>query len=120
MPPFLSMLAKIKELADLEDGWDSYNSAPAPDKISIDNAYKVVRILEEMKFPSEKILPSIDGGIVFTFYKNKRYADIECFNSDIIAAIMSDHNSEDRIPAWEVADIRQTVERIKAFINENS
>lgn len=120
MPPFLSMQDKINELAKLKDGWGSYNEGVAPDGIAIGNAKRVLCILEEMNFPATNVTPSIDGGITFVFYKNKRYADIECFNSDVIAAIISDHSTNELISAWEVTNIKETVERIEKFLNENN
>ena len=70
---------KIKELGKLREGWDSYG-APIPNQASIQNALRVIGLLEAEGVPPTEILPSAEGGIGICFLRNNRYADIECSN----------------------------------------
>jgi hypothetical protein len=70
---------KIKQLEKLSEGWDSYG-APTPNQASIQNALRVVSLLEAEGVAPTEILPSAEGGIGICFLRDDRYADIECSN----------------------------------------
>jgi hypothetical protein len=54
-----------------------------------------------------------EGSHAIVFIKNKLYADIECYDSGIALAVVSDKN--DRPDVWTVEDLPSTIIKIKDF-----
>lgn len=114
----LNTYQKLESFRTLKAGWDSYD-AEAPNEKSIVTAEKIIRILYELNYEPTRIVPSVDGGIVISFFEGDLYADIECLNSGEILAVES--NSYDQPEPWIVypdhGNIKSTVGRIRDFFN---
>lgn len=76
----------VRALANLRPHWDSY-AAPAPGRISIANAIRVLDLLEPLNLDPTRILPSAEGGVGICFVRGDRYADIECSNEGEILGV---------------------------------
>jgi hypothetical protein len=114
-------LARLESFRTLQQGWDSYDAAP-PGDVAVDNARHVLRVLwtSETAPPLRQISPSVEGGVAFVFTgRDKKYADIECFNNGDILAITSDGSTEPSV--WslnkEGGSIRHAIEKLNAFFN---
>jgi hypothetical protein len=77
---------KISELASFRSNWDSYG-APSPDNIAIENAVRVLKLMQPIDLERVSILPSGEGGVAFCFRRGDRYADIETSNDGAILGV---------------------------------
>jgi hypothetical protein len=107
----------IEAMAGLQDGWDTYD-APAPNATARYYASKVLDHLLKKDLEPARVRPSAEGGVAISFAAfERRYADIECFNSGEILAVTSDRRSEPVV--WTVGaeySLDATIDRILAFI----
>lgn len=110
-------LMAIRDLSDLEDGWDSYG-AETPNDRAISMARQLVELLGEMDIKPNAVRASAEGGVCISFADADRYGDVECFNSGEMLAVTS--SDTEKAHAWEVPasdiDILQAVQRIHEFI----
>jgi hypothetical protein len=127
------MLQKLrKQLESLHEEnlskeWKSYLEEMLPQDRAISNAGEV---LEELKhFDSLldssrldcKVLPSANGGVGICFFNGSIYADIECFNTGEVLAVIDETSSQDNPEVWEITDLnqekfRESLEKISARI----
>jgi hypothetical protein len=77
---------KIYELASLKSNWDSYG-APSPDIDAIENAVRILELMQPLDLETVSIVPSAEGGIGFCFKRKDRYADIETSNGGAILGV---------------------------------
>jgi hypothetical protein len=89
----------VDNLISVSPNWNSYGS-PAPTLESIDRAKHILRVLRARLLEPERVLPSADGGVSFTFI------------SDTIsrAAIESLNNGETYVLLYDLRGNSQTVE----------
>lgn len=87
-PVFLFNMAhrKISELASLKSNWDSYG-APSPDNIAVENAIRILKLMQPIDLERANIVPSAEGGLAFCFKSGDRYADIETSNDGAILGV---------------------------------
>ena len=109
----LELLAFLRQLAP---GWDSYSAEP-PNELSVDWARATLEVLDELGVPPTCIVPSAEGGVSVCFVADKRYADIECFNTGEILAGLSGVGGP---RVWEVAPnkegIRLALDEIRGYL----
>lgn len=107
-------LGALQLMRLLPDDWSSHDSAP-PNGLAIHCAADVLKALSEFDLQPTHINPSAEEGVCISFRNGRKYADIECFNSGDVLAIVSDDASE---VAWDVSErgIRSSVVRINQFI----
>ena len=100
-------------LRNLEENWNTYG-ASAPNETAIENAARALEHLSNLDVRPDRIAASTEGGVAISFFENRKYADMEFFNSGEIAAIVSD--SIDR-EVWEVpeSEVGASLERIVEF-----
>ena len=77
---------KISELASLKSNWDSYG-ALSPDSIAVENAARILKLMQPVDLERASIVPSAEGGIAFCFKRGDRYADIETSNDGAILGV---------------------------------
>lgn len=113
----LEIRRSLRRMRKLSDRWNADNTEP-PNTRSLFYAERIIDLLVDLNLKPHKIVPSAEGGIAITFRKAAKYADIECFNSGEIVAIMADGISESEV--WEVSldRIGQTLDIIYGFINK--
>ena len=107
-------LSRLQMMRSLPADWSSHEAAP-PNAVAIRNAGEVLKALSEFDLQPTHINPSAEEGVCISFRNGKKYADIECFNSGDVLAIISNESSE---TAWDVSErgIRSAVVRVNQFI----
>jgi hypothetical protein len=56
--------ARLKELLDLSEGWDSYGADPI-DPRAVDGAWRVLEVLEQ----EPAVIPCVDGGVQLEWHR---------------------------------------------------
>lgn len=112
----LAALKEINALSSMANGQDAFDfDRPSPDAIKIGR--DLARELEYFGELPSRISASAEGGVVFGFRKNNRYAGIEISNDGEIVGLISDYNG--KIEAWEVdqSALKETVNRVSEHLN---
>lgn len=106
---------KLVALRSLDARWESSGANP-PNTTAIGLASEVLRELSEIDLPPSYIDPSTDEGVCISFRNADRYADIECFNSGDVLAVITRDDADPVI--WEVPrdQVSQAVAKISRFI----
>lgn len=112
---------QLNALSHLPSNWNSYG-ADTPNRGAIAAAESVLLHAYEIGLLPASVDPSAENGVVISFKRSARYADVECFNSGEILAVMHDRS---RIGAndpdvWTIQDDSEfpaALERIRIFIN---
>jgi hypothetical protein len=104
------------------DSWDY--DFDKPEREALHFSYLTLEVLDDMSFEPIKVLPSAEGGVgIVLAISDKICADIECFNSGEILAVISG-KTRASIDVWEVEKtpegIRETLEKIKEAIHAMS
>ncbi|MBV9215792.1 MAG: hypothetical protein JO053_06405 [Acidobacteria bacterium] len=76
----------LSDLSILGTNWDSYGGA-APSHRSVQNASRILDLLQSLDFAPARVLPSAEGGVGVCFVSRERYADIECSNDGEILGV---------------------------------
>jgi len=88
--PSAILLKKIKSqlssIAELKSNWDTYG-APAPNRVALDNAARILRQMAPFDLALVNIVPSAEGGVGFCFTVGDRYADVEASNEGDILGV---------------------------------
>jgi hypothetical protein len=87
-------VARIEELSELEDGWDSYR-ASAPSQRAIALALRLVRACAaDLADCRVELGASIDGGVAFSIERGGRWVDITLNNDRSVRVERSDDLDE--------------------------
>lgn len=109
---------KLKELANLSAGWNSYD-APPPNSLALSRARLVLEVLLSQNVEPVNVLPSVEGGAGFVFRKGDKHGDIECLNCGTIVAVF--YSRQVKPQSWVVAptteSITDAINRINLFLN---
>lgn len=105
----------VEEMESLHQDWNGHGSEP-PDQWAREMAESILLTSTNVITPN-RVAPSAQGGIGICFYRDNKYADIECFNSGEILATTSDGSG--RPDVWEVkpGEIPEALKRIAAYIS---
>jgi hypothetical protein len=110
----------ITGMRNLPQGWDG-DSAEPPNEIALNGALRVLAVLQKMDFRPNRVAPSAEGGVTFSFFIGNLYGDIEIFNTGAMLVATSDSTGQPQI--WEVADdetaITDALARIRATLNRS-
>jgi hypothetical protein len=114
---FGALRASLKDISALPAGWDTYG-AEAPNERSRKLASKVLDILELCNLLPDRLSPSAEGGIAFSFVDGDNRAGIEVYNTgEIAAAIWSGQNPP---IVWESEHsetaLKRAIEQIRACL----
>ena len=72
-----TMLQQFDQLYALQEGWDG-DDAEAPDADVLDSVVQLLNTLFDREFPPpNRIVPSLQGGVVIEWRSEKRYLEIE-------------------------------------------
>jgi hypothetical protein len=81
-------------------------------------AVEVLQALGSYDLRPDYIDPSVEDGVCISFREARKYADIECFNSGAVLAVVSD--GKGRPIAWEVdrseSHLKGAIARIRSFL----
>ena len=104
---FARLEKDLEHLETVGKGWDGYD-ADKPSQESIDGARSILRSLQEVLITPQKITPSAEGGVAFSFKapKSKR-AQIEILNNGERFAHLYDLNGSSQTLEWSKKDIEE-------------
>ena len=108
---------ELERLRRVQDDWDSCG-AESPSESAIRMATAVLAELNELGLVPNVICPSTDGAVCIEFWREGKYADIECFNSGEILAVTSNYANNENPLIWNALEpsLRDTILLIKTFI----
>jgi hypothetical protein len=113
----LALFNRLEKMRSLGNNWDSYG-AVAPNARAIFYAQEILSSLMHRDLHPDRVNPSVENGVTFSFSRGDRYADIECFNSGEVLAVTTDGVDEPDV--WSVSvtkeEVSHTIERIRAFL----
>jgi len=113
---FGALRSSLKDISALPAGWDTYG-AEAPNEQSRKLASKVLDVLELCNLLPDRLSPSAEGGIAFSFADGDHRAGIEVYNTGEIAAIWSGQNPP---IVWESEHsenaLKKAIEQIRACL----
>jgi|GEM_PF-248932 len=96
------LLHEVESLLKLPKGWDGYAAEP-PNKVALEKGRIILDVSMALEFLPSCVSPSAEGGIGISFLNGQKYADIECFNTGEVAALISNRGDKNREPeVWEV------------------
>ncbi len=95
----LELENRLGQLSALRANWDTYGSEP-PSKESVTAAAVIAKAFIDFGLIPDAVGPSAEGGVAISFFRNRKYADIECFNSGETLAVR--YSSDEKPTAWEV------------------
>jgi hypothetical protein len=90
---------RLQQLSALRANWDTYGSEP-PSRESLTAAGAIAKAFINFGLIPDAVGPSAEGGVAICFVRNRKYADIECFNSGETLAVR--YSSDENPTAWEV------------------
>jgi hypothetical protein len=105
---------QLDAMTGLDVDW-AEEGAERPNSVSYKNAREVLYAAYFVSMPIEYTTASASSGIVVCFKRGDVYADIECFNSGEIWAIVSSRNGNPQ--TWQVELGRASVEAALREIN---
>ncbi len=108
---FSRLERQLDSLASLKDGWDGYD-AEIPSADVIDEARKVLRSLQNQLTKPQKVGPSAEGGVAFTFRSGDRRVQIELLNNGERFAHLYDLHGNSDTQDWTENDIQDNFERL--------
>ena len=113
----LRLFEQLESLENLENGWDTFDS-PAPSHAAVSRARNVLQTVLGSGLRPDAVVPSAEGGVGLVFSgQAKRYADIECLNSEELLVVTSDRVSDPKV--WDIGgdlSLEETIERIATFL----
>jgi len=99
--------SEIERLRYTQANWNSYGS-PAPSDIAIENARPILQALRTKLLQPERVLPSADGGVAFTFVSDTiSRAAIEALNDGQSYVLLYDLNGNSDTVEWPVTQAEQ-------------
>ena len=88
------------------------------ESVATELAEGILEVCEKYDLKPSRIDPSVEDGITISFLRGDLYADIECFNSGTVLAVLSDRLSQPEV--WEITsageDVSASVNRIQKFL----
>lgn len=106
---------KLQKLGRLSNNWDSYGS-DAPSAATISSASRIGTIFIKLGLTPDVTVPSSEGGVALCFIRNKKYADVEFFNSGSIIAVR--HSLQDDPKAWSITHDNAAIESAVKVISQ--
>jgi hypothetical protein len=108
---------ELRGFRSLPKNWDSYG-AESPNATAVQWGITALGRLHEDVEP-HRVFPSAEGGVVITFRRGNRYADIECYNTGEILGTLSDGTGHPIV--FDVAvrgtGVDDAIEKIREYLN---
>jgi len=116
----------IEGLPPLPNGWGNfarlladprYRSTERPNARALYWTERVARTAAQLGLEPDRIATSVEGGAAVCFVRSRAYADIECFNSGDVVAVVSDGRNRE---VWEIdpnsGEIARALQRIREWL----
>ena len=81
-------LQAVQSLAKLKPDWDTYGAEP-PNSTALRLAHAALRQLHQVASLPDTIVPSVEGGVAFSFVHGRKHADMEFTNDGEVFVITS-------------------------------
>jgi hypothetical protein len=102
----------VQSLVNVSGDWNSYGS-PAPTVESVECAMPILRALRTKLLEPDRVLPSADGGVAFTFLSDTiNRAAIEALNSGESYVLLYDLRGNSETIEWPTTSLSAQVELI--------
>jgi hypothetical protein len=105
---------KLEKLSALPENWNSYGGH-APNQVAITTAKLFLGELNSQNLEPSRILASAANGVSLCFFRPKKYAEIECYNTGESVAIIKNTTNNWR-EIWETQSIESSVGKIQDFL----
>ncbi|MEX2213626.1 MAG: hypothetical protein WD768_05835, partial [Phycisphaeraceae bacterium] len=89
---------------------------PAVNAKALAAARSVLVRLRDVGILPLRVMPSVEGGVVFVLAAPPRYADIECFNNGKVMIGLSPDDDDSRVVEVTRSSLIREVPRLRAFI----
>lgn len=111
-------VSKLEELSALPENWNGYE-AHTPNQLAITRAKLFLDELKSQDLEPSRILASAANGVSFCFFRPKKYAEIECYNTGESVAIIKNTSNNWR-EIWEIQSIQSAVGKIQDFLESGA
>ena len=101
-------LQAVQSLAALEPDWDTYGAEP-PNSTALRLARDALRRLHQAACLPDTIVPSVEGGVVFSFVNGRKHADIEFTNDGEVFVIASTSANDVVVQEFALAELEEAV-----------
>jgi hypothetical protein len=108
---------RLKAVAILRHGWDSYAAEP-PNDVAYTLASTILDELEANHLPPTRLMPSVEGGIGLAFVEggNRAYLEV-CNTGETVVAI---YGTQGEPEVWEIdatqAARKAAIDRIRVYL----
>lgn len=106
---------RLEELKVLPNNWDPEGAKP-PDSVVIEKSLRFSLLLSLYNLTPESISPSVEEGICFNFWQNKKYAAIEFLNDGSTMLLLSGEG-DPIIEELKEIDWHVALDKVKNFLN---
>jgi len=114
------ILDQFDKFSSLPTNWDGYGAEP-PNEKALENARKVVAVLEAENFLPQQLAADADGGICIMFFREGKYADFSCDNEGgvlIVTKYLHAKDSKLFIDEINIKGISKATKILKAHLSE--
>ena len=101
-------LQALQSLAALESDWDTYGAEP-PNSTALRPARDALRRLHQVACLPDTIVPSVEGGVAFSFVHGRKHADIEFTNDGEVFVITSTSADDVVVQEFALAELEEAV-----------
>ncbi len=101
-------LQALQSLAALEPDWDTYGAEP-PNSTALRPARDALRRLHQVACLPDTIVPSVEGGVAFSFVNGRKHADIEFTNDGEVFVITSTSADDVVVQEFALAELEEAV-----------
>jgi hypothetical protein len=119
---FEKLESALDNLTQVLPNWNSYGS-PAPTSTSVARAKQILWALRTRALEPERVLPSADGGVSFTFVSDTvSRAAIESLNDGEIYVLLYDLRGNSQTIDWPTSDRNaqlDLIERVAAHLRND-
>ena len=101
-------LQAVQSLAELEPDWDTYGAEP-PNSTALRLARDALRRLHQAACLPDTIVPSVEGGVAFSFVNGREHVDIEFTNEGEVFVITSTSANDVVVQEFALAELEESV-----------
>jgi hypothetical protein len=114
---FNQLQTVVEELINVNANWNSYGSE-SPNSEAIKESKDVLRLLRSHLLVPERVLPSAEGGVTFTFVsETPARGAIEVLNNSEAYVLLYDLQGNSKVNEWPRADRERQNELIEGLRN---
>lgn len=114
---FTDARQRLEAAAHLPRNWDTYGAEP-PNRLALALASRLFYFLERASVPPNRVAPSAEGGVAFSFVERASRAVIEVYNTGEVAAATYSDTGQPTVWGLEIAEpsLQDTISRIRVHL----